>query len=70
MPVSATRRAKLIREMKRDCEIHVRGHYVVGERKLIESIVEIIENQRAIEVPVEFDPVISDATDALIDMQG
>jgi hypothetical protein len=32
--------------------------------------VTIIENQRMIEVPVEFDPVIDDATDALIDMQG
>jgi hypothetical protein len=70
MPVSATRKAKLIRDMEKSREIHVRGHYIVSERVLIESIVTIIENQRMIEVPVEFDPVIDDATTALIDMQG
>ena len=70
MPVSATRKAKLIREMIKNREIHDRGHYIVSERVLIESIVTIIENQRLIEVPVEFDPVIDEATDALINMQG
>ena len=70
MPVSAARKAKLIREMEKSRENHDRGHYVVSERVLIESIVTIIENQRLVEVPVEFDPVIDDATTALINMQG
>jgi hypothetical protein len=70
MPVSAARKAKLIREMIKSREIHARGHYIVSERVLIESIVTIIENQRVVEVPVEFDPVIDEATDALINMQG
>jgi hypothetical protein len=70
MPVSAARKAKLIREMEKNREIHDRGHYVVSERVLIDSIVTIIENQRMIEVPVEFDPVIDEATEALINMQG
>lgn len=70
MPVSAARKAKLVREMIKSREIHERGHYVVSERVLIEMIVTIIENQRLVEVPVEFDPVIDDATKALINMQG
>jgi len=70
MPVSAARKAKLIREMDASREIHVRGHYIVSERVLIESIVTIIENQRMIEVPVEFDPVIPEVDEVLTNMQG
>jgi hypothetical protein len=70
MEVSATRRAKLIREMNRDRELHERGHYVVSERKLIESIVDIIQNQRELEVPSEFDPVTPEVNEVLANMQG
>jgi len=70
MEVSATRRAKLIREMNRDRELHERGHYIVSERQLIDSIVDTIQNQRMLEVPPEFDPVIPEVDEVLTNMQG
>ena len=50
-------KAKIEREMKRDQEIHQRGHFTVSERVLVDAIVDIIQNQRMVEVPVDFDPV-------------
>ena len=68
--MSATYKAKLIREMERDKEIHDRGHYVVSERQLIDTIVVSIQNQRELKLPVDIDPIDRVAKDALTDMQG
>ena len=69
MKVSATRRVTILKEMETSRRIHERGHYVVGERQLIDSIVEIIKNQRMIEI-AEVDCPTRTANNLLIEMQG
>jgi len=59
-------KAKIEREMKRDAEIHARGHFTMSERVLVDAIVDIIHNQREVEVPVEFDPVITPLNDEVL----
>lgn len=66
MKVSKTRRLKLLKDMEASKEIHSRGHYTVSERVLVNAIVNIIQNQREVEVPVEFDPVINPLNDEVL----
>jgi hypothetical protein len=68
MPATS-RKAKLIAEMENNRALHVRGHYTVSERCLIQHIVEIIKAQRELDTPA-FDPVIHNAKAVLADMQG
>jgi len=66
MKVTKTRRLKLLKDMEASKEIHNRGHYTVNERVLVNAIVNIIQNQREVEVPVEFDPVINPLNDEVL----